>query len=191
MDPPRLGIYERGDALLLVDVQKDFCPGGALAVPGGDEVVPVLNRWVKAAEALGIPLYASRDWHPAGHASFRERGGPWPPHCVQGTPGAELHPDLRLPAGTVVVNKGTDPERESYSAFQGTGLAGILRAANVRRLWVGGLAQDYCVRATVLDALREGFGVRVILEATRPVNVRPEDGQRALQEMSAAGAVLV
>lgn len=179
-----------GDALILVDIQHDFCPGGVLAVPEGDTVIPVLNRWIEAAERAGVPIYASRDWHPADHVSFSEQGGPWPPHCVQGTHGAELHPDLDLPPETPIITKGSDPRRENYSAFDGTELAPHLRQAGVRRIWVGGLATDYCVRATVLDGLTDGFEVHVIVPAVRPVDVTPGDGERALREMAAAGAKL-
>ena len=179
---------EPGDALLLIDVQNDFCPGGSLAVAGGDEVVPVLNRWIQAARDLGIPIYASCCWHPPGHASFRERGGPWPPHCVQGTPGADFHTGLRLPPGTPVIMKGSDPDHDNYSDFHETDLARRLREQSVKRVWVGGLATDYCVRATVLDGIREGFEMCVIRDAVRAVDVELGDGERALEEMERAGA---
>ena len=179
-----------GDALLIVDVQNDFCPGGALAVRDGDAVVPVLNRWVAEAETNGVPVFASRDWHPANHVSFKERGGPWPPHCVEGTRGAAFHPDLRLPRNVQIISKAMDPDADSYSAFGGTDLAGRLRRAQVKTVWIGGLAQDYCVRATALDAIREGFEVHVITDATRAVNLRPGDGDRALDEIRNAGGVL-
>jgi nicotinamidase/pyrazinamidase len=182
---------ERGDALVLVDVQNDFCPGGALAVREGDAVVPVLNEWIAAAEAAGAPIFASRDWHPPGHVSFAERGGPWPPHCVQATSGAAFHPMLQLPPDTPILTKGDDPDADNYSDFEGTDLAWRLRQANVRRIWVGGLATDYCVRATVLDGLREGFDVHVIVPAVRGVEVQEGDSARALAEMQAAGAELV
>jgi nicotinamidase/pyrazinamidase len=171
---------EKGDVLLIVDVQNDFCPGGALAVNKGDEVVPVLNQWINEAQRLGVTIYASRDWHPAHHISFKERGGPWPPHCIQGTKGAAFHPDLKLPANVQVISKAESPDTDSYSAFGGTDLAERLRRAGIHRLWVGGLTQDYCVRDTSLDAIREGFEVHVIVEGTRAVNVHPEDGRRAL-----------
>ncbi len=181
---------QRGDALLIVDVQKDFCPGGALAVPEGDEVVPVLNQWIAEALAQGISVFASRDWHPSNHISFKERGGPWPPHCVQGSEGAVFHPELRLPANTEIVSKAQTPDQDSYSAFGGTGLAVSLRRAGVKRLWMGGLAQDYCVRASALDAIKEGFEVHLIVDATRAVNVHPGDGQNALDEIRQAGGTL-
>jgi nicotinamidase/pyrazinamidase len=180
------GSMQRGDALLIVDVQIDFCPGGALPIEGGDEVVPVLNRCIEAALAKDVPIYASRDWHPAGHTSFGERGGRWPPHCVQDTEGARYHPDLKLPASTVKVTKGVRFDQDQKSAFDQTGLAVQLRRDGVTRLWVGGLAEDVCVRATVLDALKEGFDVVLIENATRPVSA--EGGERALREMRAAGA---
>ena len=178
------------DALLLVDVQNDFCPGGALPVPGGHDIVPVLNRWIAAAQAAGAGIYASRDWHPPNHVSFQSRGGPWPAHCIQDTRGAEFHPDLRLPLETTIVSKGISADRDSYSAFEDTGLAEKLRAARVERLWIGGLAQDICVAASVADALRAGLEVHLLEAATRPVNVRPDDGARALDQMRAAGAIL-
>src|SRR5438552_15199445 len=117
---------EAGDALLIVDVQNDFCPGGALPVPEGDAIIPVLNRWIDEAEARGVPVFASRDWHPQNHVSFKQRGGPWPPHCVQGTKGAAFHPGLKLPKNAEIVSKAQDPETDSYSAFGGTDLAGRL-----------------------------------------------------------------
>ncbi len=187
MNPPAL---RPSDALLIVDVQRDFCPGGALAVPDGDAVVPVLNQWIDAAQAAGAAVFASRDWHPPDHVSFQEQGGPWPSHCVAETPGASFHPHLALPDSATVVDKGTDAEHEAYSAFEGTDLEAQLRAAGVERLWVGGLALDYCVRASVLDARRiAGLLVHVILSATRAVEVQPGDGSRALNDMRAAGAV--
>ena len=181
---------ESGDALLIVDVQNDFCPGGALGVAEGDQVIPVLNRWIQEAEQDNIPIFLTRDWHPARHVSFYERGGPWPPHCVQDTEGAAFHSDLRLPATYQIVSKGYEVDADSYSAFGGTDLLAKLRQAGVRRLWIGGLAQDYCVRETSLDATREGFEVHVIVQGTRPVNVNPEDGRRALDDIQGAGAIL-
>lgn len=180
----------RRSALVIVDVQRDFMPGGALPVPNGDEVVPVLNSYIELFDRLGRPVVATRDWHPPNHISFRPRG-PWPPHCVQGTEGAEFHPDLRLPEGTIVVSKATEPDREAYSGFEGTDMAERLRALGVRRLFVGGVATDYCVRATVLDGLRLGFEVFVLTDAIRGVDVEPGDSERALEEMLRSGAVLV
>src|SRR5215471_7011834 len=179
-----------GDALLIVDVQNDFCPGGALAVVEGDQVVPVLNRWIDEARTLGVPIYASRDWHPPEHISFRSRGGPWPPHCIQNTAGAAFHRSLKLPPNASIISKADDPDRDSYSAFGGTNLKERLLGAGVKRVWIGGLTQDYCVRETSLDAIRAGFEVHVIVGGTRAVNVLPDDGKRALQEIQAAGAIL-
>ncbi len=180
----------RGSALVIVDVQTDFMPGGALPVPTGDEVVPVLNSYIELFDRLGRPIVATRDWHPPDHVSFRPRG-PWPPHCVQGTEGAKFHPDLRLPADVIIVSKATEPDREAYSGFEGTEMAEGLRALRVRRLFVGGVATDYCVKATVLDGLKLGFEVFVLTDAIRGVDVNPGDSERALREMLAAGAVLV
>ncbi|MER3420738.1 MAG: bifunctional nicotinamidase/pyrazinamidase [Chloroflexota bacterium] len=184
---------QTGDALLIVDVQNDFCPGGSLPVPHGDEVVPVLNEYARRFRAAGLPVIASRDWHPAQTKHFQSGGGQWPPHCVQGTPGAEFHPDLRLPEGTIIVSKGMDPNQDSYTAFDavtddGRPLLQLLRDLGVRRLFVGGLATDYCVRASVLDARRQGFEVVVLRDAVRGVDLQPGDAERALQEMLAAGA---
>jgi nicotinamidase/pyrazinamidase len=182
--------FEPSDALIIVDMQNDFCPGGALAVSEGDAVIPALNRLISKAREAGVPVYASRDWHPADHMSFAARGGPWPPHCVQNTEGAAFHPDLRLPKDTILVTKGTDPDAEAYSAFEGTDLEQRLREAGIKRIWIGGLTQDYCVKESTLDAIRAGLEVHVILKATRPVNARPEDGAKALEAMKRAGAVI-
>jgi nicotinamidase/pyrazinamidase len=182
------------DALLVVDVQNDFCPGGSLAVDEGDAVVPILNQYMERAAAAHVPIFASRDWHPAQTAHFREFGGQWPPHCVQGTPGAEFHPGLRLPEGTVVVSKGMNPVDEGYSLFEGKLEDGrdalaALRELGVARVHVGGLATDYCVRATTLDALAARFDVFLLEDAIRAVEVQPGDGVRAIVEMREAGAV--
>ena len=151
---------------------------------------PILNAWIEAAQDAGAAIFASRDWHPPNHVSFQAQGGPWPSHCVAATPGADFHTGLALPETAVVIDKGTHPEHEAYSAFEGTDLAGRLREAGAARLWVGGLALDYCVRASVLDARRiAGLDVHLILGATRAVDVQPGDGTRALEEMRAAGAM--
>lgn len=177
-----------GDALLIVDMQNDFLPGGSLAVPRGDEVVPVLNRYLQVFTAQSLPVYATRDWHPERHCSFREQGGPWPPHCVAGTHGAEFVAALRLPPSTVIISKAATPEEDAYSGFQRTDLDLRLRAADIRRLFIGGLATDYCVLNTVRDALRLGYQVFLLVDAIRAVNVHPGDGQRAVEEMIALGA---
>jgi nicotinamidase/pyrazinamidase len=178
-----------GDGLLAVDVQNDFLPGGALGVPRGDEVVPVLNRYVAAFRASGLPIFASRDWHPPNHCSFREQGGIWPVHCVVGTKGAEFHPDFLLAPSTIVISKATDHKREAYSAFEGTTLDEHLRKTGVRRLFIGGLATDYCVLNTVRDAIKRGYPVCLLLDGTRAVNLQPDDGRKAEEEMVRLGAV--
>jgi nicotinamidase/pyrazinamidase len=176
------------DALIVVDVQNDFCPGGTLAVPEGDHVVGVLNDWIARATAEDLPVVASRDWHPPGHCSFADQGGPWPEHCVRETAGAAFHPDLRLPQNALIINKGEAVEHDNYSAFDDTGLADRLHARGVERVWIGGLAQDVCVRASVVDACEAGFDTHLIADATRAVDVSPGDGERALEAMRAAGA---
>ncbi|HEU5348852.1 MAG TPA: nicotinamidase [Ktedonobacterales bacterium] len=183
------------DALIVVDVQNDFCSGGSLAVPDGDAVVPIMNEYIARATDAGIPIFASRDWHPPVTRHFVAQGGEWPPHCVQGTHGAEFHPDLRLPPDTVIVSAGTGPEDEGYSAFDGElpggqPLADAMRARGVEHVYVGGLATDYCVRMTVLDALKHGFAASLLADASRAVDVKPGDGERATNEMLAAGAEL-
>jgi len=174
-----------GDALLIVDVQNDFCPGGALPVENGDKVVPIINDWIAAATEKGVPIFASRDWHPKHHLSFESEGGPWPEHCVQDTPGAAFHPDLALPEEAMIVTKGVRFDQDQYSAFDQTGLAKAMRDRGVQRIWIAGLAEDVCVRASALDARKEGFDVELIKTATYPVT--PEGGQEALEEMKTAG----
>jgi nicotinamidase/pyrazinamidase len=178
-----------GNALVIVDVQNDFLPGGSLPVPGGDRVVEPLNRWIDMAMAAGVPVFATRDWHGEHHCSFRERGGPWPPHCVQHTWGAEFAPGLCLPASATIVSKGSDPDRDAYSGFEGTELGRALQVRRVRRVLVGGLATEYCVRNTVRDALARGFEVVLLRDAIRPVDLHPGDGARAEDEMMRRGAV--
>jgi nicotinamidase/pyrazinamidase len=187
---------KRRSALLIVDVQNDFCEGGALAVPQGDRVVPVLNHFAGRVEAEGGAIYASRDWHAAGSTHFKAFGGAWPVHCVAGTPGASFHPDLRLPPDTVVISKGQEPGRDGYSAFEGvTGsgqpFAAALGSRGVEHLYVGGLATDYCVKHSVLDALKAGFTVTVLIDAIAGVDVHPGDSARALNEMEEAGALFM
>jgi nicotinamidase/pyrazinamidase len=181
------------DALLMVDVQNDFCPGGALPVPRGDEVVPVLNEYIRAFTEVNAPVFVSRDWHPQETRHFQAWGGPWPPHCVASSPGAQFHPDLALPESAVIISKGMDPIDHGYSAFEGVDrdgldLASSLSAHGAKRLHVGGLATDYCVRASVLDARARGFEVIVLLDAIRGIDVVPGDVQQALDEMERAGA---
>ena len=178
----------RADALVIVDVQNDFVPGGSLAVPHGDEIVPVLNQYLAAFAAAGLALFATRDWHPADHCSFRAQGGIWPPHCVAGTAGAAFAPGLALPASATIVSKAIERDRDAYSGFAGTDLEARLRQAGVTRVFVGGLATDYCVLNTVRDARALGFDVVLLADAVAAVNVNPGDGPRALAEMLRLGA---
>jgi nicotinamidase/pyrazinamidase len=176
-------------ALIIVDYQNDFArPDGALSVPGGEEIAGAINAHATSGD-YDLVL-ATRDWHPRGHGSFEAEGGPWPDHCVQGTEGAELHPDLDAGAIDVIVDKGQDPGTDGYSGFDATGLAERLREHDVDDLTIVGLATDYCVLNTARDALREGFGVRVDPAAVRGVEVEPGDSQRALEELRAAGATV-
>ncbi|HEV8722130.1 MAG TPA: nicotinamidase [Candidatus Binatia bacterium] len=182
------------DALIIVDMQNDFCPGGALAVSGGDEVVPVLNRAIERFTEAGLPIFATRDWHPEKTNHFKTYGGIWPVHCVQGTGGAEFHAKLKLGNDAVVVSKGMASDEDSYSGFQatdssGTRLAELLRRKGIERIIVGGLATDYCVKHTVLDGLSEGFKVVLLTDAIRAVDLNPQDGEIAMNEMARAGAV--
>ncbi len=189
--PPR---FEPGDGLLLVDPQNDFCPGGSLAVADGDAVMPVLSAWASAAERANLPIFVSRDWHPRTTTHFKQYGGIWPPHCVIGTPGADFHPSLRIPPGVIIVSKGMGEHEDAYSAFQarddsGTPLPVLLERQRIKHLYIGGLATDYCVKSSTLDALRNGFKVTLVPDAVRAVNLAPTDGDNALAEMHAAGAV--
>ncbi len=180
-----------GDALLVVDVQVDFLPGGALAVPHGDEVIAPLNRWIERFVLAGQPIYATRDWHPQAHRSFREQGGVWPTHCVSGSSGASFAAALALPPSAIVISKADAVERDAYSGFSGTDLGDRLISSRVARVCIGGLATDYCVLHTVLDARAAGFEVVVIEDAVRAVDLRPGDGTRALERMRAAGALML
>jgi nicotinamidase/pyrazinamidase len=172
------------DALLIVDVQRDFLPGGALAVPNGDEVVPVLAEASKFFATSGRPVIASRDWHPTDHCSFGANGGPWPPHCIAGTAGAELDPDLQLPPGTKIVDKATTADKDAYSAFEGTDLDAWLKQQGVRRLYIGGLATEYCVLNTAADAIKYGYDVVLLEDAIRPIDrLAGERAVESLQQM--------
>ena len=177
------------EALVVVDFQNDFTPGGALPVPNGDEVAERVNELI--ASGRFDLVVATRDWHPADHGSFEAQGGPWPPHCVQGTPGAELHSELDRSRIRVIVDKGQEPDTEGYSGFEGTHLEELLRDHGVDKVTVVGLATDYCVKNTALDALRHGFGVEVDSGAVRGVNVQPGDDARALQEVRDAGGAVI
>jgi len=173
-------------ALVVVDVQIDFCPGGALPVPEGDQVVPILNEYIKRFAAADAPIIFTRDWHPSNHSSFKSQGGPWPSHCVQNTEGAKFHPRLIIPSDAQIVSK-ADHRDEAYSFFQGTNLAEKLHK-RIRTLFVGGLATDYCVKETVLDGLKENFEAYLLEDACKGVEVRPGDSRRAIQLMVTRGA---
>ena len=191
MDGGRLpGALRKGDVLVVVDVQVDFV-SGSLAVPGATAVIAPLNAWIDAFTRRGLPVVATRDWHPARHMSFRQQGGPWPEHCVAGTPGAAFAPGLRLPAESWIISKATQPDRDAYSGFEGTTLGDWLRHQHATRLFVGGLATDYCVLHTVLDGCERGFGTFVLADAIAAVNARPGDGDRARATMEQAGAAFV
>jgi nicotinamidase/pyrazinamidase len=181
-------VIGNSDALLITDIQLDFLPGGALPIEGGDEIIPVLNDYVKRFQAGNAHVLASRDWHPQNHVSFRSQGGPWPPHCVQQTLGAKFSPNLNLPKDTVIISKATNPEIEAYSAFDGTSLAHELNACGVKRLFIGGLATDYCVVNSVVDALKLGFETIVLMDAILGINVNPGDVDRAVDTMLKSGA---
>lgn len=180
---------DQGDALVVVDVQNDFLPNGKLAVSEGDAVIPVLNRYITIFYSASLPIFATRDWHPADHCSYKDQGGPWPPHCIAGTFGAEFAADLALPSETKIISKGTSQDKDAYSGFEGTDLDRQLRSLGVKRLFVGGLATDYCVLNTVKDGLALGYSVMLLTDAVRAVN--PDDGRRALVEMEKRGAVAV
>lgn len=191
MTIPASSEQRAGDALVVVDVQNDFLSGGSLAVPGGNAVVAPLNAWLAAFAADGLPVIATRDWHPPNHFSFVAQGGAWPPHCVAGTAGANFAPMLALPPNALVISKATTGEAEAYSGFAGTDLHARLQGLGVKRLFVGGLATDYCVLTTVLDALRLGYAVMLLVDCIRAVDMKPGDGERAIVAMREAGALLL
>jgi nicotinamidase/pyrazinamidase len=182
---------QKKKALIVVDVQNDFCPGGSLAVNKGDEVVAPLNKLITEFLNRGELVFKTRDWHPPKTKHFTLYGGTWPVHCVQETRGAEFHQDLANDPRITVISKGTDERTDGYSGFDGTNLAQVLRDENVSEVWVGGLATDYCVKHTVLDARREGFEVKALADAMRAVNVNADDGAKALEEMRSAGAEII
>jgi nicotinamidase/pyrazinamidase len=182
---------EKKKALIVVDVQNDFCPGGSLAVAHGDEVIAPLNNLMKQFLDRGEPVYKTRDWHPPQTKHFAGYGGLWPFHCIQNTGGAQFHPDLWEDPRITVISKGTSEKDDGYSAFDGTNLGDLLRKAGVEEIWVGGLATDYCVKHTVIDGARQGLKVKALADAMRPVNVNPDDGAKAVDEMRAVGAEII
>jgi nicotinamidase/pyrazinamidase len=184
-----VGCLDPHDALLIVDVQNDFLPGGRLAVANGDQVVPVLKRAIALFARQSLPIVATRDWHPPNHCSFTAQGGPWPPHCIAHSEGAAFAAGLALPPDAIVVSKASTPDKDAYSGFEGTDLASRLRAGGSERLFIGGLATDYCVLNTVKDALALGFRVLLLEDAIRAVDVKPGDGQAAIEQMIGLGAI--
>jgi nicotinamidase/pyrazinamidase len=178
-----------GDALLIADIQNDFLPGGALGVKGGDEVIPILRGYVDRFRSRGLPIFLSQDWHPPNHCSFRGQGGPWPIHCVAGSAGALPPPSFPIPETAIIIHKATQPDKEAYSAFQDTSLHKYLKAAAIGRLFIGGLATDYCVLNPVKDARVLGYHVCLLTDAIRAVNVAWEDGRKAEEAMIRLGAI--
>jgi nicotinamidase/pyrazinamidase len=181
------------DALVLVDPQIDFCPGGALPVVDGDKIMPILNQYIGKFRRAGVPIFATRDWHPEKTSHFNTGGGPWPPHCIQGSKGAQFHPHLKLPLEAVILSAGMGSDEDGYSGFlgrddSGAQLADLLRQRGVERIFVGGLATDYCVKHTVIDGLKQGFKVVLLEDAVRGVNLRPGDSKQAIEEMLRSGA---
>jgi nicotinamidase/pyrazinamidase len=189
MHPPANVKLQPGDALVVIDVQRDFLPGGALAVPQGDAVIGPLNDYLGLFQARGLAVFATRDWHPPDHCSFVAQGGPWPAHCVRDTPGARFAPELRLADDAQIISKATRPEREAYSDFEADDFEQRLQELGIRRLFAGGLATEYCVLATVRDARRRGYDVFLLGDAIRAID--PGDGRRAVEEMIRLGAVKI
>ena len=183
------------DALIVVDMQNDFMPGGALPVPNALSIIPVINEYIRVFEEAGALIVFTRDWHPPNHISFRSRGGPWPPHCVQNTPGAELHKDLRVPRNAIIISKAFKEDEEAYSGFKGIDLASgkdlntILRERGVKRVFISGVATEYCVKATTLDAVDLGYQVFLLLDAIKGINQPPGSEEQAVNEMLSKGVV--
>lgn len=180
-------------ALLIVDVQNDFSPDGALAVPEGDKIIPNINKYIKIFSKNKLPIFVTRDWHPVKTKHFKDFGGVWPAHCIQNTKGAAFHPKLKLPKETILLYKGMDPAKDSYSAFQaedirGMSLLNLLKLFGIKEFYIGGLATDYCVRFSTFDAIKEGFKVRLLIDAMKGVNLKPKDSEKAIKEMIKQGA---
>lgn len=178
-------------ALIVIDMQNDFCPGGSLAVKDGDKIIPKLNELISTFSKAKLPIFFTRDWHPSNHISFVEQGGVWPPHCVQGTAGAKFHKDLQVPKSATIISKGDKPTEEAYSGFQGTKLRELVSKMQVTEVYIGGLATDYCVKETSLDALHAGFKVSVLEDCTKAVDVKSGDGIRAIQKIKQEGGKVV
>lgn len=186
--------FHSNDALLVVDIQNDFLPGGSLGVPQGDQVIPPIKELISAAQKGHATIIASRDWHPANHMSFQEQGGPWPPHCVQNTPGAKFHESLHYPKDTIIVSKATNPDIDAYSAFHaetenGIPLPKILEERNVKRVIICGLCLDYCVKASSLDLIKAGYETVVVLNATKAID--EEDGLETIRLLTSFGVQVI
>jgi len=179
------------DALIIVDVQIDFCPGGALPVPDGDRIVPAVNEYIEMFRIVGQPVFATRDWHPGNHISFKENGGIWPRHCVQNTEGAKFHPDLKLPPDAFIISKGERPELEAYSGFQGTLLDSLLKERGIKRVFICGLATDYCVKNTAIGALNLGYTTFILSDAIKGVDVNKGDSEKSIETMMRKGAISI
>ncbi|USS39838.1 nicotinamidase [Thermococcus aggregans] len=175
------------EALIIVDMQRDFMPGGALPVPDGDKIIPTIEELIEKFKKKGALIVATRDWHPPNHISFKEQGGPWPKHCVQNTEGAEIV--VKLPQNAIIISKADKPDKEAYSGFEGTNLAGILKEKDVKKVYICGVATEYCVKATALDALKHGFDVYIIRDAVK--GIKPEDEEKALKELEENGAKII
>jgi nicotinamidase/pyrazinamidase len=176
-----------------VDVQNDFCPGGALGVPQGDKIVPNINKYIKIFSQKKLPIFATRDWHPIKTKHFKDFGGIWPVHCIQNTKGAAFHPKLKLPQGVTLLYKGMDPEKDSYSSFQAEDASGmrfpdILKRLGIKEIYIGGLATDYCIKYSTIDALKNGFKVNVLMDAIKGVNLKPRDSENAIKKIVKMGA---
>lgn len=179
------------DALIIVDIQNDFLPGGTLGISGAHEIISVLLKYIDIFHTHRLPVFLTRDWHPPTHCSFRDQGGPWPTHCVAGTSGSLPPPNFDTPASAVIIYKAIDPDQEAYSAFQDTDLHRRLQALGIRRLFIGGLATDYCVLNTVKDAVALDYTVRLLIDGIKAVNLQPDDGHLAEQTMFGLGALPV
>lgn len=180
-------------ALVLVDVQNDFCPGGALGVPGGDTIIPKINKYIAYFAKKKLPVFATRDWHPIRTAHFKDFGGVWPVHCIHNSPGAAFHPKLKLPKEAILLYKGMDPEKDSYSVFQaedtqGMSFTNLLSVAGIKELYFAGLATDYCVKFSGLDALQRGLKVKILMDAVKGVDLKPDDSEKAVKELIKRGA---
>ncbi len=178
------------DALVLVDIQNDFCIG-SLAVKDACSIIETANTYINLFEKIQRPIFATRDWHPKNHSSFKEFGGLWPTHCVEGSYGAQFFKDLKLPGGTIIISKATNSDKDAYSGFDGTNLDNNLKALGIKRLFVGGLATDYCVKATILDALSLSYTTFFLSDASKAVNIKPDDEARSINEILKAGAILI